>query len=427
MGYHSPTAMLTAISRYGMRVHPTTPQIVAACRERGQFIQGPQIAAFQAAFAARIAGHHATATSFGRMAFYFILKALQLPPGSEVILPALSSWVVPEMARVARLRVRFADVDPATGCLDPASLERAITDKSRAVVPTHMFGLPCDMEAILDIAGRHGLAVIEDCAQALGATYRGRPVGSLGDGAFFSFHSWKPLNCGGGGMAVVRDSEVAARLREQVERLHWPHERRTANRLFAGRLQGAFTRPRLFALTGFPLQWAASFLGGRPDPFSWEKVRRLDPLPESYLERFSNVQAALGLAGLDLLDGWTAATRSHAHAVNVALADVPGAQLPAEPPERTHVYYQYRLPVARCAALVRRCIRRGVDVQLHEADVCPRLELFAAERVECPGADRAAEAIQVPVHASLNDPQMRRITRVVRDALASRPPRHPAD
>jgi perosamine synthetase len=410
--------MLTAISRYGARVHPTTGQIVAACRERGEFIQGPQIAAFEQAFAARLGVRHAIAASYGRMAFYFILRALQLPPGSEVVVPALTCWAIPEMARVAGARVRFADVDPATFCIDPASLERAVSDKTRVVVPTHLFGLPCDMEAILDIARRHELAVVEDCAQALGATYRGRPVGTFGDGAFFSFQTWKPLNCAGGGMAVARDGAVALRVREQIDALPWPHEKRTANKLFVSRLQRLVTRPRPFAITGMPAVWMASLTGSRRDRYRcWERVRSLMPLPEDHLERSTNVQASLGLAGLDLLDGWTAATRSHAHAINIALADVAGAQLPAELPGRTHVYYEYCVSAPNRQAVVRRCLRGGVDVQIHEADVCPRLDLFAAERTATPGADLAAQAIQVPVYASLNDRQMRKVASVVRAAL----------
>jgi perosamine synthetase len=409
--------MLTAIPRYGARVHPTTQQMVAVCRERGEFIQGPHIAAFEQAFASRLGAGHASAASYGRMAFYFILKALQLPVGSEIVVPALTCWTVPETARVARLRVRFADVDPVTSCLDPASLERVITPRTRAVVPTHLYGLPCDMEAILDVAGRHNLAVIEDCAHALGATYRGRPVGTFGDGAFFSFQTWKPLNSSGGGMAVVRDGAVAARVREQVAALPWPHEKRTANRLLVGRLQRFFTRPRMFTLTGFPVLWLASLVGACPDLYSWEEPRRLDPLPEEYLERYANVQAVLGMAALDLLDGWTAATRSHAHAMGVGLAGLPTS--PAEVAGRTHVYNQYCLHAPNRDAVVHACIRRGVDVQTREAYVCPRLDLFEAERCETPGADRAAQAIQAPVYASLTDRQMRRVTRVVRRALST--------
>src|SRR4029077_8807618 len=180
--------MLTAISRYGARVLPNTEEIVAGCKARGEFIQGPHIAQFEAAFAQRagVPAAQAVAASYGRMAFYYLLKALDLPAGSEIVLPALTFWVVPELARVAGLKVVFADVDPATFTIDPAALERAITPATRAVVPTHLYGLPCDMDTVLQIAARHDLRVIEDCAHALGADYKGRPVGTLGDAGFFS-------------------------------------------------------------------------------------------------------------------------------------------------------------------------------------------------------------------------------------------------
>src|SRR5262245_13148664 len=186
---------LTAISRYGARVLPNTEQLVAGCKARGELIQGPQIAEFEAAFARRagVDPSRAIATSYGRMAFYYILKALDLPHGSEIVLPALTFWVVPELARAAGLKVVFADIDPATFSLDPAALERAVTPNTRAVVPTHLYGLPCDMDAIIATAKRHNLTVIEDCAHALGATYDANPVGTFGEAGFFSFQTLKPL------------------------------------------------------------------------------------------------------------------------------------------------------------------------------------------------------------------------------------------
>src|SRR5262252_6015573 len=166
--------MRAAISRYGARVLPNTEEIVAACAARGEFIQGPRIQEFEAAFARRH-GLDAASTitaAYGRMAFYYILKALDLPEGSEIIFPSLTFWVVPELARVAGLKVVFADVDPRTFNIDPASVERMITDKTRAIVPTHLYGLACDMDAITKIAARHNLVVIEDCAHAFGASFR---------------------------------------------------------------------------------------------------------------------------------------------------------------------------------------------------------------------------------------------------------------
>src|SRR5262249_12970215 len=131
--------MLTAISRYGARVLPETEEIVARTKSRGEFIQGPQIAQFEEAFARRAGGGHAVSGWFGRMAFLYIRRALALPAESEIVVPALTFWVVPELARVAGLKVVFADVDPATFTLDPAAFERAITPATRAVVPTHLY------------------------------------------------------------------------------------------------------------------------------------------------------------------------------------------------------------------------------------------------------------------------------------------------
>src|SRR3954469_1123288 len=204
--------MLTAISRYGARVLPNTEEIVAGCKARDAFIQGPQIAEFEEAFARRAGGGTAVAAAYGRVAFFYMLKALALPPGSEIIFPALTFWVVPEMARAAGLTVVFADVDPRTFTIDPRSVERLMTDRTRAIVPTHLYGLPCDMDRILAIAARHNLIVIEDCAHALGAAYKGRPVGTFGAGALFSFQTLKPLNCYGGGAALVQDGALAAKV-----------------------------------------------------------------------------------------------------------------------------------------------------------------------------------------------------------------------
>jgi perosamine synthetase len=114
--------MLTAISRYGARVLPNTEELVADCKARGEFIHGPQIAEFERAFAQRAGSGTAISAAYGRIAFYYLLKALDLPPGSEIIFPALTFWVVPELARVAGLTVVFADVDPRTFNLDPDSV-----------------------------------------------------------------------------------------------------------------------------------------------------------------------------------------------------------------------------------------------------------------------------------------------------------------
>ena len=416
--------MLTAISRYGVRAVPETKAIVERCESRGELIEGPEISRFERAFEARLGSGTSVATSYGRMAFFHILRALDLPPGSEIVIPALTFWVIPELARQAGLRPVFADVDPATFTLDPAALEPVITPATRAVVPTHLYGLPCDMDPIVTIARRHGLAIIEDCAHALGATYRGRPVGTLGDAALFSFQTLKPLNACGGGMAVVQDPAVAARVREQVDKLPWPDAGRVHNRFKIGRAQRFFTQPGMFTLFAFPILWTASWFNANPDVYLWEPIRRLAPLPAAYTERFPNAQAAVALAGLERLDGWTAASQAHARAIGRVIGGIPGVQPPVVPADRTHVYYQYCVYVPDRDELVLRCIRRGVDIETLHVDVCTKLELFAdLHSAPSPGADRAAAAVQVPAYASLSDAQIDRIARTVKRAVTGRAPK----
>jgi len=411
---------ITAISRYGARVLPNTEQLIAACRARGEFIQGPQIAEFERAFERRAGSGVAISTAYGRMAFFHIVKALDFPPGSEIIVPALTFWPIPELARVAGLRVVFADVDPKTFNIDPVSVERMITDRTRAIVPTHLYGLPCDMDPILENAGRHNLAVVEDCAHALGAAYKGRPVGTFGTAALFSFQTLKPLNCYGGGMALVHDPVLASKVRGRTDQLPWPGEKRVNDRLFRGKLQRIFIKPWVFSISLFPVLWVSALIDASPDVFLWEKIRSLDPLPDEYAERFPNVQAVLGLAALEHFDTWTAQARAHAEYMNSVLGSVGGIQVPRAPADRTHVYYQYCVygPNGRDRDdLVVRCVRRGIDIETLHVDVPPDMELFAGSRAESEGARRASQAIQIPVYSSLTDEQVRQVGAVVRDVL----------
>lgn len=410
--------MLTAISRYGARVHPDTENIAARLKAAGQFIQGPHIAQFERAMEARHGGGHAVSASYGRMAFYYILRALDFPPGTEIVVPALTFWVVPALAQAAGLRVVFADVDPSTFTLDPAALERVITPATRVVVPTHLYGLTCDMDAIMRIAAEHGLHVIEDCAHALGATFDGQPTGTFGDAGFFSFQTLKPLNCYGGGMALIKDPMLASRVRALAEAEPWPDEKRVGNRLLIGRLQRIFIKPWVFTISSFPILWVSSLIGANPDVYLWEDIRVLDPLPAQYKERMPNVQAAIGLAGLDRLDEWTEQTRRHARLMDQALGDLPGITVPQVPPRRTHVYYQYCVYGPKRDELVVQCVRRGIDIETLHVDVCSDLELFGDARAEMPGARQAAQAMQIPVYSTLSDEQTQRIARVVRGVLA---------
>jgi len=410
---------MAAIPRFGTRVVPERHQIIDECRRRGQFVQGPHVEAFEQAFAQFLgSGQVRTcSTEYGRMALYFILKAMDFPPGAEIIVPALTFWVVPEITRVAGLKPIFVDIDPTTFTLSPRAVERAITPNTRAVLPTHLYGLACDMDPIIELARRHNLKVIEDCAHSLGAMYRDQMVGTLGDASFFSFQAFKPLNTYGGGLAWIRDPDLARRVGELADGEAWPSEKRVESILSAGKWQHTFIRPNVFTYSLFPIWYAASWVNAKPEERLWERVRPLDPLPTHYRGRFSNVQAALALAGLRRLPEFIDRTRRHARMLDSLLGDVPGITIPRTPPDRTHVYYQYCAYVPDSRTIVKRCIRRGVDVAPMHVDVCTRMDLFGWSGPAAPGAERAAAAVQVPVYESLSDSEIERVGRLMRSEV----------
>src|SRR6516165_11550054 len=149
---------MAAICRFGMRVVPNISEIIAECRNKKQLVQGPHIAEFEQEFLRVLGGRgqvRAVSTEYGRMGLYFILKALDLPAGSEIIVPALTFWVVPEITRVAGLKPVFVDINPSTFTMDPAAAERAITPNTSAILPTHLYGMACDLDPILALAARH--------------------------------------------------------------------------------------------------------------------------------------------------------------------------------------------------------------------------------------------------------------------------------
>jgi dTDP-4-amino-4,6-dideoxygalactose transaminase len=242
-------------------------------------------------------------------------------------------------------------------------------------------------------------------------------VGTLGDASFFSFQAFKPLNTYGGGLAWMRDAGLASRVSERADGEEWPTEKRVEGILRSGRWQHTFIRPKVFTLSLFPVWYVASWTGAKPEERLWEKVRPLDPIPGHYRGRFTNVQAAIGRAGLKRLPEFIDRTRRHAARLNDVLASVADIAVPRIPPDRTHVYYQYCAYVPDPETVVKRCIRRGVDVAPMHVDVCTSLDVFGWQGPAMPGAAKAATAVQVPVYESLSDGEIDRVGRVVREEI----------
>jgi len=203
-----------------MRIPLSSPEITAAdidavvsVLRTPRLSIGPKMVEFERAIADLSGVPHGIAVSSGTAALHLCLRALGIREGDEVILPSFTFIAAGNAILYERARPVFADIEPCTLNLDPDKLERSITGKTSAIIAVHTFGIPANLNPIMEIARKHGLPVIEDACEALGARYRGRPVGGIGDFGVFGFYPNKPITTGEGGMVVTRDSQMADTIR----------------------------------------------------------------------------------------------------------------------------------------------------------------------------------------------------------------------
>jgi dTDP-4-amino-4,6-dideoxygalactose transaminase len=332
------------------------------------FILGPEVRAFEDAFATFSGASSAVGVASGTAALQLALQALGVAPSDEVITTSLTFIATAEAISHAGARPVFADIDPSTFTLDPAAVEAAITPKTRAIVPVHLYGHPADMIAIRDIARRRGLAMVEDAAQAHGAEVDGRRVGSLADLAAFSFYPGKNLGAYGDAGAVTGDDEsLVGRVRKLRDH-------------------------------------------GRTSKYAHDEV--------GYGERMDSLQAAILRVKLRHLEDWTAARRRHAEGYRERLAGL-DVGLPAQAPGRHHVYHLFVIRSDRRDELLAHLLRAGIGAGIHypipvhlqaayrsPGDRPPRLPETEAA---------AAEVLSLPLYPEMTDSVLDRVSDAVRD------------
>jgi len=344
---------------------------VAEAVASGWVSQGPRVAAFEAAYAERVGAPDAVATTNCTTALHLALYVSGVGPGDEVIVPSLSFIATANAVWQCGATPVFADIDPLTYNLDPASAERAITERTKAIMPVHQVGLPADMDAFALLADRHGLAIVEDAACAIGAEHQGRPIGSLGNLTCFSLHPRKVITCGEGGMIAVSDPLVAERLRRLRQHAM---DRSAAERHAADRV----------VVEHYPERgWNA---------------------------RMTDLQAAVGLKQLEVLELILGERRRLAERYNELLGGMPTVETPKEPAYAKRTWQSYPLRVLPEAGVSAADL---MDALLHDG-VATRRGIMAihheASYANCAGAlphtDAAAEDfVLLPLFPGLSDEQ----------------------
>jgi dTDP-3-amino-3,4,6-trideoxy-alpha-D-glucose transaminase len=318
----------------------------------GWFVLGPELASFEQEFAAACGAAHAVGVGTGTDALALALRALGIGPGDEVITSALSAAFSGLAILMAGATPIFADIDAERLTMDPRAAEAAITSRTAALMPVHLYGQPADMTAFETIARRHSLALIEDACQAHLATSRGRPVGTFGAAGAFSFYPTKNLGAlGDGGAVVTSDASLAAKL----------------------------TRLRN---------------GGQSDRYRHEEF--------GVNSRLDEMQAAILRARLPLLSAWTGRRRAIAARYRNSLRP-PAVKVPAEC-DAGHVYHLFPVLAADRNATQQRLKTCGIETLIHYPIPIPKQPAFARFESECPVANRVcAQVFSLPLHPSLPD------------------------
>jgi dTDP-4-amino-4,6-dideoxygalactose transaminase len=318
----------------------------------GWFVLGPEVAAFEQEFAAACGAAHAVGVGTGTDAIALILRGLGIGHGDEVITTPLSAAYTALAVMAVGARPVFADIDPERHTLDPAAVASAVTPRTRAILPVHLYGQPADMQSLQAVASRHGLPLVEDACQAHQATANGWNVGTIGIAGAFSFYPTKNLGAlGDGGAIVTNDAALSARLK---------------------RLRN----------------------GGQTDRYHHAEF--------GVNSRLDELQAAILRARLPFLSRWTEQRRRLAAHYRAVLTGAP-VRVPREF-DPGHVYHLFVVRTAQRERVQQHLSREGIETLVHYPVPIPRQAALASQSpADCPEADRAcAEVLSLPMHPGLS-------------------------
>ncbi|WP_353988410.1 DegT/DnrJ/EryC1/StrS family aminotransferase [Ruicaihuangia caeni] len=317
----------------------------------GMLAQGPEVAAFEAEFAEIVDGRESVAVNSGTSALHMAFLAGGVGAGDEVIVPSFSFAATANAVALAGAKPVFVDIEPSHFSIDPAAVEAAITRRTKAVMPVHLYGHPADMVALAEIADKHGLQLYEDAAQAHAASVNGMPVGAWGLAASFSFYPTKNMTSGEGGMITTGSSELA----------------RAA---------------RVLRNQGMERRYANEVVG--------------------FNTRMTDIHAAIGREQLKKLAGWTARRQANAAYFDQHLE---GVIVPPVAEGAVHVYHQYTIRVVGHDRdrFAEELAKRGVGSGVYYPTPIHRLPSFA-EKADLPVTEEAAgQVLSLPVYPSLTD------------------------
>ncbi len=328
------------------------------------------------AYAEYIGTKDAVAFPYCRTGTYFSLKALELNEGDEVILPAFTFWVDAAMAIMAGLKPVFVDVELETQSIDPSKIEKAITPKTKVIFPTHLNGLPADMDPIMEIAKKHNLRVVEDCARSCGATYKNKRIGSFDIGSF-SFGYGKSFYGYGGAMVTSDDDVFINKLRDLKKDFKNISLKDLSIQTLKGILLKFLNLPYFYRFSLYPLVYQFQVKGKEQYAGRFRvKMLPYDSVPDNFKVDMNNVQVRLGLRQLKRIDRTNKRRMENARILTEELSGILGLHIPLNIIDREHVAVHYAIWTERSKELQRFLTINKIDAQDETAIDTTTLERF---------------------------------------------------
>jgi len=364
--------------------------------------EGGYIHKFEKEFSNFIGIKHAIAFSSGKLALYLCLKALGAKSGDKII---LSDFNVPEVVALLisyGLSPVLLDIDPYNFNINIELIEKNIDKKTKFLLVTHIYGTPVDMEKIVYIAKKYGLKIIEDACQAVGAEYKGKKAGGLGDISYFSFGTLKIFSTLNGGMILTDDDTIALSLREEIKKYHYPKRGKLLSEILKVNFIMFFTNPKVFNNFTFPILFFIDRYNEelRFKLFQGKEISHISSQELSLLkEKFSNLQAFIGLENFKSLEDNISRYSAKAALLNGMLIQK-GILFQQCPENSKSAYFKYVIRARNREQVLKRMFNSGVDLTCGYIKSCSSITNFKEFSMNCPESLRLMrENIYLPIHS----------------------------
>ena len=410
-------AFVSTVPRRCVNLPPGSLRTLLSCVVTNKIEEGPSIEEFYREFGVWLGVPYVFGTSSGRSAFQLALESLGLQKGSEIIFPVLTFPVMPMVAKLLGYTPVFCEVDPVTFNSGPEHIEPKLSDRTGAILATHLFGQPCPIREVVALARPRRIRVLEDCAHACGVRVGGQQVGTFGDVGLYSFAEGKNMPCFGGGAIATADEEIAKRAGQILAESPKPSKMAATKEALSIWAKWFVTRPLIFGMTVYPALRLMHFMG-RPLMDSAVGNELLDEFVSTKprIIRLSNLQAVMGLRQLQRIDFFNEGARRNAHHLTEKLGEVPGITAPSSTAgDHIYVYYPLTVDAKRRDDLRHYLLRHGIDSKTTDMADCFTLKPF---RSTGNGGHRngpsEASILEICVYPVIPENKMHEIARAIR-------------